>query len=153
MLKNCILKKDHYEVEHVIECKNCEIIHHDDEYIYIKPNEYTPFIELKKEIVTFLRKNPELYCDCKKIIYNNSSFEEVIKVKKNGIIIENDNQCQLTLLMYGIWFKTSYGPMIKCINYKAINTSTNFLQDPDEYNSDEEIKDSIENYKKFKKLQ
>ena len=33
--------------------------------------------KLKKEIVKLLHKNPELYCDCKKEIFNFDSFEEL----------------------------------------------------------------------------
>jgi hypothetical protein len=148
MLKNLLLKKDHYEVEYLLECKNCQIIQSDTEYIYIKTN-FDIFSQLKKEIVKLLHKNPELYCDCKKEIFNFDSFEEVVKVKKNGIDIQNEI-VDLSILLYGIWFspKGSYGPMLKVTN--VTTQTTNFLPDPDDYNSDEEIEKTILQIKKKK---
>ena len=152
-VKNLLLKKDHYELEHVLECKNCQVIEQDEEYLYIKPLKYSLFSALKESIVTLLNKNPELYCDCKKTIFISDSFEDVIKVKKNNNIVETLDYYDMTLLLYKICFsnKSSYGPMIKCMNVVPLKEETSFLPDSDDYNSDEEINDSIQHYIKINK--
>ena len=87
-LKKVILKKDHYELEVCIELKNCEVLQVTDEWIFIKPTTFSKVNELKQEIIKFVNRNPELYCDCKKVLYYNlnDTFEEVLKVKRNGLI-------------------------------------------------------------------
>jgi hypothetical protein len=69
--------------------------------------------------------------------------------KKNGIDIQNEI-VDLSILLYGIWFspKGSYGPMLKVTN--VTTQTTNFLPDPDDYNSDEEIEKTILQIKKKK---
>jgi hypothetical protein len=158
-IKNVILKNDRYELELLLEFKNCEILQFDSEWVYIKLKSYTTFDELKKEIVKIHNKSSELYCDCKKIIYTDV-FEEVIKVKKNGIENINDYSLfNISVLVYGIWFspkRSSFGPMIKLINVTETGSSSEFLPDPEDYNSDEEINESIQNnlnkFNKFKKI-
>ena len=156
MFKNIIFKKDHYEVEHLLEYKNCEIIEYDSEWVYIKLSSFNKIVELKNTIVKLLNKNPELYCDCKKIIYNSSlnginNFEEVIKVEKNKVEINNGINLDLSILIYGIWISTSsYGPMLKLINTSEIQSSIKFLPDPEECNSDEEIDNSLKYYQSLK---
>jgi len=156
MFKNIIFKKDHYEVEQLLEYKNCEIIEYDSEWVYIKLSSFNKIVELKNTIVKLLNKNPELYCDCKKIIYNSSlnginNFEEVIKVEKNKVEINNGINLDLSILIYGIWISTSsYGPMLKLINTSEIQSSIKFLPDPEECNSDEEIDNSLKYYQSLK---
>jgi len=158
MFKNIIFKKDHYEVEHLLEYKNCEILEYDSDWVYIKLSSFNKIVELKNTIVKLLNKNPELYCDCKKIIYNSSlnginNFEEVIKVEKNKVEINNGINLDLSILIYGIWISnSSYGPMLKLINTSEIQSSIKFLPDPEECNSDEEIDNSLKYYQSLKEL-
>jgi len=159
MFKNIIFKKDHYEVEHLLEYKNCEILQHDSDWVYIKLSSFNKIVELKNTIVKLLNKNPELYCDCKKIIYNSSlnginNFEEVIKVEKNKIEINNGINLDVSILIYGIWISnSSYGPMLKLINTSERDSTVNFLSDPEESNSDEEINNSLKYYQSLKEQQ
>jgi len=145
VLTKVLLKKDHYETELSLDFKNCEIIQHDNEYIYIKMTDIisNKFSEIKKDIIKIINKNPELYCDCKKIIHDKETFEEVIKVKKNNIEVDNNTNYDVTLLLYGIWFsKNSYGPMVKIIEAK--NTNSTFLKEDSD--SDDEIKSAVQNF-------
>jgi hypothetical protein len=152
-LKKVILKKDHYELEVCIELKNCEVLQVTDEWIFIKPTTFSKVNELKQEIIKFVNRNPELYCDCKKVLYYNlnDTFEEVLKVKRNGIEISPGEKYNINILVYGIWFsnRSSYGPMVKVLECKNNNSETVFIPDPDEYNSDEEINESIQHYAKI----
>ena len=153
-LKKIILKKNHYEFELFMEHKNCEVLQVSDDYIFIKPETFKKINQLKEEIITFVNKNPELYCDCKKVLYHhlNDTFEEVIKVKKtdNDIEISPGEKYNINILVYGIWFsnKSSYGPMVKLIECKK-GEFLSFLPDPDEYTSDQEISESIQHYVKI----
>jgi len=147
--KKLILKKDHCEIEILLDFNDCEIIQFDEEWVFIKPVHFDKIVELKKTLTGLLNKNVELYCDCKKIIYNDNCFEEVLKIKRNDVtIINNPNGIlyTITVLVYGIWFsskQSSYGPMVKLINCTPLNTNTGFLPDPDDYTSDQEIEDSM----------
>jgi hypothetical protein len=144
VLTKVLLKKDHYETELSLEFKNCQVINHDNEYIYIKVDQsiLNKFSEIKKDIIKIVNKNPELYCDCKKIIYDKETFEEVIKVKQNNISISIGNY-DVTLLLYGIWFsKNSYGPMVKIIEAKDVKFT--FLKEDSD--SDDEIKSAVQNF-------
>jgi hypothetical protein len=152
-LKKVTLKKDHYEFEIVLEHKNCEVLQVTDDHIFIKPRNFNKINELKQDIIKMVNKNPELYCDCKKVLYHNlnDTFEEVLKVKTNGIEISPGEKYNINILVYGIWFsnRSSYGPMVKVLECKNNNSETVFIPDPDEYNSDEEINDSLQHYAKM----
>jgi hypothetical protein len=144
VLNKVLIKKDHYETELSLEFKNCEIIQHDNEYIYIKVNQniLNTFSEIKKDIIKIVKKNPELYCDCKKIIHDKETFEEVIKVERKGIPFSIGNY-DVTILLYKIWFgKSSYGPIIKVIEAKGNTIS--FLKE--ESDSDDEIERAVQNF-------
>ena len=142
MLNKIILKKDHYEIDYVLEFKNCEIVYTDSECVFIKVNEIIlkKIIELKKDIVKIINRNSEFYCDCKKIIKLKNTFEEVIKVDKNEIEVTNC-KCDVSLMIYKIWFsKCSYGPMLKLTKLTNLNESViSFLPNPEDTDSDEEI--------------
>ena len=139
MLTKVVLKKDHYETEFILEFKNCEIVGNDSEWVFIKVKE-SKLNELKKDIIKIINRNPELYCDCKKIIQLKNTFEEVIKVKKNEIEVTNC-KCDVSIMIYGIWFnKSSYGPMIKLTKLTKIESiNSSFLPNPEDTDSDEEI--------------
>ncbi len=155
-LKKVILKKDHYEFEVFMEFKNCEVLEVNEDNLFIKPDTFKPITQLKDEIIAFMKRSPQLYCDCKKIIFVLDTFEEVIKVKRNGIEnISQGEKYNMNLLVYGIWFssaKSSYGPMIKLIECKNVNKGVSFLPDPDDYCSDDEINESIKHYAKIKEF-
>ena len=141
MLTKVVLKKDHYETDVILEFKNCEIVNIDSEWVFIKVkvNE-SKLNELKKDIIKIINRNPELYCDCKKIIQLKNTFEEVIKVKKNEIEVINC-KCDVSIMVYGIWFKSSsYGPMLKLTNFKEIESINSFLPNSEDTDSDDEIK-------------
>ena len=146
MLK-IIQKKDHYETELFLEFKNCKI-NFDEDWVFIKIDENinNRFSEIKKNIIKIIKRNPELYCDCKKIIYLKETFEEVIKVKRNNIELkEQTENCDINILLYGIWFsKNSYGPMLKIIQVDYVKNVTTFLHDDAE--SDEEIQSDIKKF-------
>jgi hypothetical protein len=144
VLNNVLLKKNYYETELSLEFKNCEIIQYDNEYIYIKVNDIilNKFAEIKKDIIKIINKNSELYCDCKKIIHDKETFEEVIKVERNSIPFSIGNY-DITILLYKIWFgKNSYGPTVKVIEAKGNTVS--FLKE--ESDSDDEIECAVQNF-------
>jgi hypothetical protein len=144
VLDKVLLKKDHYATELLLEFKNCEIIQHDSDYIYIKVNDsiLNKFSEIKNDIVKIIKKNPELYCDCKKIIHDKEIFEEVIKVERNSIPFSIGNY-DVSILLYKIWFgKSSYGPIVKVIEAKT--NSISFLKE--ESDSDSEIQSAVQNF-------
>jgi len=151
MLSKIVLKKDHYDVECVIDCKNCEILQIEHEYVFIKINNETPFNELKKDINKLINRNSELYCDCKKVILLKNTFEEVIKVKFENENLKINERYNISLMVYGIWFSNknncSYGPMIKIKEILPLKKNNiSFLQiDTD---SDEEINHHYNNKKK-----
>lgn len=150
MFKNAVFKKNYYELEHIIECKNCQVLHQDENKFYIKLLDYTVFSQLKQNIITALRKNPELYCDCKKIIYINNSFEEVIEIKKiNNETLETLKYYDMKLCVYKVCIQNSYGPLLKCKEYSEVKKEISFLPDPDDYSSDQEINESIQHYAKI----
>ena len=160
-LKKEILSNEgsYYETNYTFECKNSKIMLIDNSWIYLKvdtdlfTNLFTN-LKLKKEIVKVMRRSPELYCDCKKIIKVKDTFEEVIKVKNNfnennNFNVNENNNVNVELLLYGIWFdKSSYGPMIKVIKMDPFeNTKIGFIPDTECTDSDEEISYSLKRFK------
>ena len=139
-------KNGQYETEVFLECKNCTaVLQTDPDTIYLKvDNNFLKRLnEIKREINLSLHRNPELYCDCKKIIKVGNIFEEVIKTKINGFEFKPDTFYNIKFVIYGIWVsKTSYGPMIKILE-SIENQPLNFLQD-DLTDSDEEINCNFE---------
>ena len=57
----------------------------------------------------------------------------------------------MSLMLYKICFsnRSSYGPLIKCNKCIPLKKETTFLPDPEDYNSDEEINESIQYYVKI----
>ena len=94
-----------------------------------------------------VNRNPEYYCDSKKIIKNGKTFEETLKVKNCDFEFEIGQTYNLKLLVYSIWIgKSSYGPLIKVIEQNQIESNVFFLQESD---SDEEIQTHFENFSKI----
>jgi len=126
-----------------------DIVKVDEFFIYIKPKSFSEFDALKDKIP--LQKH-SIYCDCKKILMANDIFEEVIQVKNEKKFTEglDYGKCFGKFHVYGYWKSdNSYGPMIKLEEYTGKET-VQFIADPDEYNSDEEINESIQYYAKIK---
>jgi hypothetical protein len=144
-------KEDHYETEVFLESVNCQaVLQADSEIVYLKVDNkcIKRLNEIKREINLNLNRNPELYCDCKKIIKVGNTFEEVIKTKTNGFEFQSGELYTIKFVIYGVWInKSSYGPMIKIIESSA-NKMLTFLKD-DLTDSDEEINNNFEFYNKI----
>jgi len=143
-----VFKKDHYETQVVLDCFNCKVLQSDTQFTFLKVEEtlLKQLENLKREITGIVNRNPEFYCDCKKIIKNDKTFEETLKVNNNDFKFEIGKNYNLKLLIYSIWIgKSSYGPLLKVIESNQIETeiNSNFLQESD---SDEEIQNHFDNF-------
>ena len=134
--------------EEVFITTDFEILKVEQSFIYIKPKSFSEFDALKGKIK--LQKQL-LYCDCKKVIMSNDIFEEVIQVKNEKKFVESHyGKCFGKFHVYGYWMTdNSYGPMIKLEEYTGKET-VQFIADPDDYDSDQEINESIQYYAKIK---
>ena len=147
-----IFKKDHYETEVILESFNCKVLEIDKEWVFLKVEDsiLKRLETLKNEINFVVNRNPQYYCDSKKIIKNGKTFEETLKVKNGDFEFEIGQTYNLKLLVYSIWIgKSSYGPLIKVIQQDKVDQiKLNFLQDS-QSDSDEEIQTHFENFSKI----
>jgi hypothetical protein len=148
-----IFKKDHYETDLILESFNCKVLEIEQDFIFLKVQD--PLLKqletLKSQINNIVHRNPEYYCDSKKIIKNGKTFEETLKVKNGDFKFEIGQTYNLKLLVYSIWIgKSSYGPLIKVIQQNQIESTSNsiFLQEP-QSDSDEEIQTHYEIFSKI----
>ena len=143
-----LFKRDHYETEIVLDCKNCKILESNQEWTFLKVEDevLNKISEIKRKINNTINRNSEFYRDCIRIVKHKQTFEESILVQTNGFTF-TDQKYNIKLLVYRINLnKSSYGPVLKIIETEIVLSPATFVED-DNSDSETEIHGHFDHFK------